>query len=118
MLNQFKSFNSIEVPVIFAQTMRRKFCTFFLLLVLAIKILPVRQMGRALFGSQFTEELPHSCADGKDCLKKAESKSDFLYTPDFNLASLFIESTFQYADMSTAIPLNPSADIHVPPPNC
>ena len=98
--------------------MRRKICTYFLLLVLAIQILPVKQMGRALFGSQFTEELPHSCADGKNCLKNAESKSDFLYAPDLNLAFLFMGCGIQYADIAAAIPMNPSADIHVPPPNC
>jgi hypothetical protein len=87
-------------------------------MVLAIQILPVKQLGSALFGNQFTEELPHSCDAEKGCIKKAEIKSDFLYTPGFSLVASFTGCTFQHLHFADSIPANHTADIHVPPPNC
>jgi len=98
--------------------MKKKFCTLFLLLVLAIQILPIRQMGNLLFSNQFTEELPHSFDTDKDCCKKAFLKSDYLSTPSFTICSVFISLSLQHPDFTDAIPQNHTGDIHVPPPNC
>ena len=99
------------------QYMRKNFYTYFLLMVLTIQILPVKQMGRALFGNQFTEELPHACDAEKNCCKKADIKSDFLYTPSFRLVSVFTRINFLHLYFSASIPSNHTGDIHVPPPN-
>jgi len=98
--------------------MKKKICTLFLLLVLAIQILPVQQMGRLLFSNTFTEEIPHSLDLDKDCCKKALLKSDYLSTPSFTICSAFIDCTIQHRDFTDAIPQNHTGDIHVPPPNC
>jgi hypothetical protein len=100
--------------------MKKKFCTYFLLLVLAIQILPIQQMGSLLFSNQFTEELPHSADTDidKGCFKKADLKSDYLSTPSFSLNSAFIDFSFQHLYFADAIPQNHTGDIHVPPPNC
>lgn len=98
--------------------MKKKICPLFLLLVLAIQILPIRQMGRLLFSNQFTEEVPHSLDIEKDCCKKALLKSDYLSTPSFTLCSAFIDFSYGHPDFTDAIPQNYTDDIHVPPPNC
>jgi len=97
--------------------MRKKICTYFLLLVLTIQILPIQQMGSLLFSNQFTEELPHSADTDKSCVKQA-LKSDYLSTPSFSPVSAFINSSSQYLHFADAIPQNHADDIHVPPPNC
>jgi len=98
--------------------MKKKLCTLFLLLVLAIQILPIQQMGSLLFSNQFTEEIPHSFDLDKDCCKKALLKSDFLSTPSLSFCSAFINTSFQHPHFAVAIPQNHTGDIHVPPPNC
>ncbi len=97
--------------------MRKKYYTLFLLTVLAIQILPIKQMGSLLFSNTFTEEIPHADID-KGCFKKAEIKSDYLYTASFTLGSAFIDFRSQHPHLSVAIPPNHTNEIHVPPPNC
>lgn len=98
--------------------MRKKFATLFLLLVLSIQTLPVRQMGLALFSNQFTEELPHAFETGKDCCKKADCKSEFLSPLVLALNTDLINASALPQVAAVAIPLNHTGDIHVPPPNC
>ena len=97
--------------------MKKKICTYFLLLVLTIQILPIQQMGSLLFSNQFTEELPHSVDIEKSCFKKADIKSDYLTTASFSLSSAFINFSFEYLHFADAIPQNHTGEIHVPPPN-
>ena len=98
--------------------MKKKICTYFLLMVLAIQILPIQQMGSLLFINQFTEEMPHSVDIEKVCFKKADLKSDYLSTSSFSLSSAFIDFSFQHLYFADVIPQNHTGDIHVPPPNC
>jgi hypothetical protein len=98
--------------------MKKKICTYFLLLVLTIQILPIQQMGSLLFSNQFTEEIPHSLDIEKDGIKKADLKSDFLFTPSFSLGSMLTDHSFQHLYFVDDIPQNHTGDIHVPPPNC
>lgn len=98
--------------------MKKRLCTYFLLLVLAIQILPIQQMGSLLFSNQFTEEIPHSVDMDKGCFKKAGIKSDYLPTPTFAITPVFIGFSFQHLHFADAIPQNHTGDIHVPPPNC
>ena len=98
--------------------MRKQFLTIFLLLVLAIQALPVKQMGMALFSNQFTEEIPHGMDMEKDCCKKGDCKSDFLATGPIVLDPSFIDIFFDHHQLTVSIPHNHAGDIHVPPPNC
>lgn len=98
--------------------MKKKICTLFLLLVLSIQMLPVQQMGNALFSNQFTEELPHSPDVDKDFSKKEMGKTDYLSTPLFAIGPNSINTSLPHHHMKDAIPQNHTGDIHVPPPNC
>ena len=98
--------------------MRKKICTLFLLLVLAIQILPIQQMGGLLFSNQLTEEIPHAQDTDSGFYKKAAIKSDYLSSAGCKVVSAFIVSAIQHPDFADAIPLNHAPDIHVPPPNC
>lgn len=98
--------------------MRKKFCTFFLLLVLSVQILPIQQMGNALFSNQFAEEIPHSLDVDKSFAKKSTFTSDYLSTLPLAISSVYIDFSFEHHFMSDAIPQNHTGDIHVPPPNC
>lgn len=98
--------------------MREKICTLFLLLVLAIQILPIQQMGGLLFSNRFTEEIPHVHDTDSGFFKKAAIKNDYLSSTGCNIVSAFIVSAVQHLDFADAIPLNHADDIHVPPPNC
>lgn len=98
--------------------MRKKRCTLFLLLVLSVQMLPIQQMGNALFSNRFTEEIPHSFDVEKDFSKKATLTSDYLSTPSLAIGSAYIDFSSQHHFMADAIPQNHAGDIHVPPPNC
>lgn len=97
--------------------MKKKLGTVFLLLVLAIQTLPIRQMGSLLYSNQFTEELPHSSNSEKNCLQKIDLKSDYLSTSPETPVSTFISSSHYHPGFADAIPQNYTGDIHVPPPN-
>ncbi len=98
--------------------MWKKICTVFLLLVLAVQMLPVQQIGNALFSNLFTEEIPHSLDAEKDFSKKSVLTSDYLSTPVLLIGSVYINFSLQHYCMADAIPQNHAGDIHVPPPNC
>ena len=96
--------------------MTKKLIGIFLLIVLAIQVLPVMQVGALLCSNQLTEEVPHSVE--KSEIKKIESKSDFLLT-FFHIESIYLQtSTNNYLHYSDDIPNNHSNDILVPPSNC
>ncbi len=97
--------------------MQKKIYTLFLLLVLAIQILPIQQMGSMLFSNQINEEIPHSIDFDNGCLKKAQLKSDYLSTPTFAIGSAFRDLSLEHRCFADAIPQNHTDDIHVPPPN-
>ncbi|SJZ67496.1 hypothetical protein SAMN04488132_103425 [Sediminibacterium ginsengisoli] len=101
---------------IFANLMSKKIINIFLVLVLSIQMLPIQQMGKMLFSSQFTEEIPHSM-DAKECMGKAEGKSDFISTPTVTLTASIVYISAQRPVVAEPIPLNHTEDIHVPPPN-
>ncbi|MES2003886.1 MAG: hypothetical protein V4450_05150 [Bacteroidota bacterium] len=99
--------------------MKKKICTVFLLLVLAIQILPIPQMGSLLFSNQFTEEIPHAPIHiDKSCLLKAFLRNDYLSAALITPISGFINASLQHQCFADAIPQNHTGEIHVPPPNC
>ena len=79
--------------------------------------LPVRQIGRFLFNSTLSEELPHDIDSVKDdCCKWAVPP---VHPYDGSAPGLesnaFIGAYIHYA---AALPANHSGDIQTPPPNC
>lgn len=99
--------------------MTKKLVNIFLILVLAIQILPVQQMGAALMNNQFTEEIPHTLdTSSNDQAKKLMAKSDFLDWDSlvFNYHFIFIASG--NPAFRVTIPVNHAFEILVPPPNC
>lgn len=98
--------------------MKKQCCTVFLLLVLTIQILPIRQMGSLLFSNQFTEELPHSIHLEKSGFQKAFLKHDFFAEAGIETALHGIDREGLHHSFTADIPQNFSVDIHVPPPNC
>jgi hypothetical protein len=98
--------------------MIKKLIGMFLLIVLAIQVLPVMQVGALLCSNQLNEEIPHGFDVEKDTIKKISSKSDFLLT-FFQVESVYLlAETNHYLHYSDKVPSNYSTEIHVPPPNC
>ncbi|MBA4197241.1 MAG: hypothetical protein C0459_06760 [Chitinophaga sp.] len=99
--------------------MLKKVITIFLLFTLSIQILPVQQLGKALFSNSFNEELPHANNINdleKDCCKKLNS--EFINWHQSFSQQIVIIKTLQYIHISEAVPHNHSTEILVPPPNC
>ena len=104
---------------IFAQIMRKRVLTLFLIMVMAIQMLPVMEMGKALFNCQFTEEIAHNISLDKDGGDKADfQKTEYLPTKAFINPVLTILVSTEYMHYAVMIPHNPANDINVPPPNC
>ncbi len=99
--------------------MTKRLINILLILVLAIQILPIQQMGAALMNNQFTEEIPHSLdTTPTDSAKKQVGKSDFLDW-DSPIANYFFINIISYKpSIQVNIPVNHAFEVLVPPPNC
>jgi hypothetical protein len=60
--------------------MRRKIITYFLLFVLAIQLLPVKEMGMLLYNNQLTEEIYDALDTSEEKNDSKESKKEFTST--------------------------------------
>ena len=97
-----------------------KIISFFLLLLLTLQMLPIKQIGRMLSQNQWTEELPHSVSDDNG---KADAcihlHHPYLppacYTAVVSSAS--DSKTLAYIHFSDQIPSNHSAEVVIPPPD-
>ncbi|MBL0881793.1 MAG: hypothetical protein IBJ16_00345 [Chitinophagaceae bacterium] len=98
--------------------MAKRIINIFLILVLAVQIIPVQQMGKMLYSNQFTEEIPHSLDHNPENSKQSESKSDFISTPEVGILYINNCSNLVRPITSDVIPQNHTNEIHVPPPNC
>ncbi len=104
---------------IFAQIMQKRVLTLFLIMVMAIQILPVMEMGKALFNCQFTEEIAHSIILDTDEVDKADfQKTEYLPTKTFMNPVISLLASIEHMHYAVTIPHNPANDINVPPPNC
>ena len=98
--------------------MFKKVVNIILILVLAITILPIKQVGNMLFNNQWTEELSDH-ADNVLEKKSQPGKWNFLAGP----AEIIYGGTSQINPGSKpsmliqTLPSNPSGEIHSPPPN-
>ena len=98
--------------------MVKKIINIFLIIVFAIQILPIQQIGGLLFGNQITEEVPHNIDDVAKDGYKVEGKGEFLATAFEAISPYFTTISISVKDMSVLFPHNHSTDIHTPPPNC
>jgi len=95
--------------------MIKKVVSIFILLLFATQILPIKEVGGLLFGSQITEDVIQDVDDvAKDAFK---SKSDFAEVntnrPDF----FTLKTVSLLSEFSVIFPHNHSIDIYSPPPN-
>ncbi|MDI9364544.1 MAG: hypothetical protein QM541_06315 [Flavobacterium sp.] len=100
--------------------MTKKLINIFVLLVFAIQIVPVKQVGGLLFGNQITEDIIQD-VDGVDDLAKdgckIENKSEFITLQFAYNTHIFTSSLFTLKEVLIVFPHNHSTDIYSPPPN-
>jgi hypothetical protein len=87
-------------------------------MVMALQMLPLREIGKMLSTNQWTEELPHNAAD--DAGKHDASLLQKALLPVYSLArtSLLTEAKANaYIHQSERIPSNHSTDVVSPPPD-
>jgi hypothetical protein len=93
----------------------RKIISVFLLLVLSVQLLPLKQTIRWLLSGQTTEELPHSHND---------DPGDDLHNYFLPVYSPVLDHGIQLSparvlhNLSVALPGRHADDIPTPPPNC
>jgi hypothetical protein len=98
--------------------MFKKFGTILLIMVLLVTVLPLQQVGRMLFNNQWTEEL-NEHSDQSPEKKSQPVKWTFLsggYGDNADGSSL-IYARGHNIHYSQSLPVNPSGEIHSPPPN-
>ena len=98
--------------------MQKKLFSFFLLLVLATQMLPLRQIGSVQFRNQINEELPHSIDIEKEGFQKNLAFSDYLSAAPMAVVSALAVIPFLNDRSADSIPQKPAGEILVPPPNC
>ena len=96
-----------------------KIISFFLILVLSIQLLPLKQMISWLLRNQVTEELVHNCDSGK--AKTApfdEIHKHFHESNNIGISRLFLNLSGSIHHDAVALIARHADDIHTPPPNC
>ncbi len=96
-----------------------KILSFLLGMLIALQMLPVKQIGQMLGTNQLTEELPHSTTDDGG---KIEPSSLLLkaYMPAYGAAGTSITTGTKanaYMHLCEQIPSNHSSDVVSPPPD-
>ena len=97
-----------------------KIISFFLILLLTLQMLPIKQIGSMLSQNQWTEELPHNVSDDDG---KADACTGlhhpFLPPASYAavVASAYESKTLAYIHFSEHIPFNHSAEVVIPPPD-
>jgi hypothetical protein len=92
----------------------KKIITIFLLLIICIQCLPVKELGKCLFDSSFVEE--DVCGKNLDKKETKEFHKEF----DFiNHSPIIISSQTSsfYSRKNTALFVGPVTDVTTPPPN-
>ena len=91
-VKQKSSLHVIAWKYIFA-SMAKRFINILLIIILSVQVLPIKQMGSALFSHVFNEEeVPDALEIEKDFGKKLQGKSEFIdWTNEPVLLATFIE---------------------------
>lgn len=98
--------------------MLKRIISLVLVFTLLLQVLPLRQVGYALFSNQINEELPHNMEDGKAPLKKFTELDDhLLFVGNTSHLLCVFTSAATYIFYGCSIPSNHAGEIHTPPPN-
>jgi hypothetical protein len=97
----------------------KKTISIFLLLVLSIQLLPLKQTVTWLLGGQMTEELVHTGDTGKSSRPGDDLHKQFLpvYYPTL-VQSILLTSCAVRHELSEELKGRHADDITTPPPNC
>src|SRR6476469_3813310 len=95
----------------------KRIISFFLAVILACTVLPVKQVGSLLAGNQMQEEIPHSI-DGKISFGKETGKTDLFYNDIADLLNASLLSSTVFFPISVSLPDHFVGEIQTPPPNC
>lgn len=98
--------------------MKRKIITYFLLCVMAIQLLPIKEMGMLLYNNQLTEEICDALDTSEEKNDSKESKKEFTgnnYSKHLNF-ELNNSTGNRYALMNTILKSRYSDDTITPPP--
>ena len=98
--------------------MKHRFLNIFLILVLLIQVLPVKQMGELLFNNQLNEEITCSDRGCKENNKSIESSVELEEGLQFALILAASTTQLNYSNFQDSIPRHQVFDVPVPPPNC
>jgi len=98
--------------------MKHRFLNIFLILVLLIQVLPVKQMGELLFNNQLNEEITCSDSGCKEINKSIESSVELEEGLQFALILASSSTQLNYFNFQDSIPRDQVFDVPVPPPNC
>ncbi len=90
----------------------KKIISIFLLVIISIQCLPVKELGKYIFESSFIED--DVCSN----LEKKEIKdfSNEFLSVEYNIASIIFTTVVYYND-NTDLYKNPFADLSIQPPN-
>jgi hypothetical protein len=98
--------------------MKRRFLNIFLILVLLIQVLPIKQLGEQLFNNQWSEEVNASDCACKEMGKSSDTALDFevvFYNASTQIAATALINFINFQDI---IPAHHVFEVPVPPPNC
>lgn len=96
----------------------RNLLTAFLILVLVLQILPIRQAFRYfLIDNQTVEEILHADNDSTKKIKLLEEETKYLPEHAFLSQHYILVNNIPALHYTESLPLFHSADIHTPPPN-
>jgi hypothetical protein len=98
--------------------MKRRLLNIFLILVLLIQVLPIKQLGEQLFNNQWSEEVNASDCACKEMGKSSDTDLDFevgFYNPSTQIAATAPINFINFQDIITA---HHVFEVPVPPPNC
>lgn len=93
----------------------KKIIALLFILVLALQVLPIKQVGAILSSNQINEELPHA---------QIEIKGKLFFSDDVYEDSSFLSSLFpffkqvSFLHFATLLPFIYNGEVLTPPPNC
>jgi hypothetical protein len=113
------AFLVLQAVCLYLPHMRKRILNIFLLLVFAIQLLPLQQIGRMLYSNQLTEEMPDAVDYnlGKEVGKRILNFNEYLQPHMELIQHPMIDRGQVHCITHDDIPNNYAADIHVPPPN-
>ena len=92
----------------------KKVITIFLLFIISVQCLPVKELGKCLFDSSFVEE--DVCGNNLDKKETKDYSKEFYFTSaSDNIA--FQKKYSHYNSINIALFLAPVTDVTTPPPN-